>query len=141
MRSLDDKGRVILSPHFRDVLLARCREGKLVLTTYDQCVVGFPLPDWEVIEERLVTLNSSAREIRDLQRLLLGGVEMVSIDKQGRLQVSQAHREYAGLSKDIMLVGMLKRFEIWDKARYDACTSRDFDPVYGDLAEKGINLF
>ena len=141
LRSLDAKGRVILSPEFRDVLLARCREGGMVLTTYDECIAGFPQPDWDELEEQIIRLNASAREVRDLQRLLIGGAETAVVDKQGRVQLTQAHREFAGLTKDLTLVGMGKRFEIWDSERFRACRSKNFDPVYGMLAQNGVSLF
>ena len=140
-RALDEKGRLVLPPEFRETLAARCREGTLVLTTIDGCVSGYPLPDWEILEEKFNALPISSMQMRDFKRMLIGGAETLSVDKQGRVQISQAHRRYAGLTKDIVVVGQGRTFEIWDEAKFDERTSQNFDEVYKELAENGINFF
>ena len=74
-RSLDAKGRLMLPPEFRDALTAASADGTFVLTTYDGCLVGYPAPLWNELEERFGRLRNSSRKIRDFRRLVLGGAE------------------------------------------------------------------
>lgn len=140
-RSLDPKGRLMLPPEFRDILLARSAEGRCVVTSYDDCVVGYPLPDWEEFEEKFNRVKNPSRKMRDFRRLVIGGAEELLVDGQGRIRISPAQREYGGLAKEVMLVGQGRKFEIWDAARYEAIMRQDFDDVTGELAESGIDLF
>ena len=113
-RSLDAKGRLMLPPEFRDALTAASADGTFVLTTYDGCLVGYPAPLWNELEERFGRLRNSSRKIRDFRRLVLGGAEDQSFDAQGRIRLSRAHVEYAGLEHDAVVVGQGDKFEIWD---------------------------
>lgn len=139
-RSLDPKGRLMLPPEFRDTVFGRAAEGVLVLTTYDDCVVAYPLPDWEELAEKFNKLKVTSRKIRDFRRLVIGGAEQVQLDKQGRIRIPQAHREYAGLNKDMVLVGQNRTFEIWDQGRFDAITRQNFDDVTEELSDSGIDF-
>lgn len=141
IRSLDAKGRLVLTPPFKDVLLDRSSEGRVVLTTYDNCVVGYPLPDWETVAEKFNSMTTSSQLLRDFRRLVIGGAEEVKVDANGRVQVPQAHREYAGLNKDIMLVGVGRTFEVWDQERFAARTEqKKFDERKEELGEVGALL-
>ena len=84
--------------------------------------------------------RSSSRKIRDFRRLVLGGAEDQSFDAQGRIRLSRAHMEYAGLGHDAVVVGQGDKFEIWDQARFKALLSQDFDDVADELAESGIDF-
>ena len=70
-RSLDAKGRLMLPPEFRDALTAASADGTFVLTTYDGCLVGYPSPLWNELEERFGRLRNSSRKIRDFRRLVI----------------------------------------------------------------------
>lgn len=139
-RNLDDKGRIMLPPEFRDVILACSAEGKVVLTTFDDCVMGFPLPDWEEFEEKFNRLRNPSRKIRDFRRLVIGGAEELAVDKQGRLNLSKAHRDYGSLGKEVVLVGQGRKFEIWDQTRIDGVLDQNFDDATQELAESGIDF-
>jgi MraZ protein len=130
----------MLPPEFRDILLSRSSEGRFVLTTYDGCVVGYPLPDWEEFEENFNRLRNPSKKMRDFRRLVIGGAEEMVIDKQGRVRISPAHRGYATLGKDVVIVGQLNKFEIWDQARVETVMEQDFSDVTGELAESGIDF-
>ncbi len=139
-RSLDSKGRFTLSAEFRESLLARSPEGRFVLTTYDGCIVGYPLPEWEEFEEKFCRIPNPSRAMRDFRRLVIGGAEEQQTDAQGRVLLSRAHLEYAGLGKDLVLVGQLNRFELWDPARLEEAQSKDFDLVTQELSQSGIDF-
>ena len=97
-------------------------------------------PLWNELEERFGRLRNSSRKIRDFRRLVLGGAEDQSFDAQGRIRLSRAHVEYAGLEHDAVVVGQGDKFEIWDQARFKALLSQDFDDVADELAESGIDF-
>jgi len=139
-RILDPKGRLMLPPEFRDVVFARCAEGKFMLTGYDDCLVGFPLPDWEEFEQQVLAIKNPSRRLRDFRRLVIGGAEELVLDKQGRVLLSQAHREYAKLDKDVELVGQLQKFEIWSPEQYMAIQNQSFDDVTAELEASGVDI-
>ncbi len=139
-RSVDPKGRLMLPPDFRDALLQRSAEGKFVLTTYDDCLVAYPEALWLELEEKFARLRNSSRKLRDFRRLVLGGAEEQLPDAQGRIRLSRAHQEYAGISREVVILGQGDRFEIWDQARFKAVLEQDFDDVAEELAESGIDF-
>lgn len=139
-RNLDPKGRLMLSPEFREALLERSPEGRFVLTTYDGCIVGYPYALWLELEEKFSRLRNSSRKIRDFRRLVLGGAEEQQLDQQGRVRLSRAHREYAGLEHEVIMLGQGDKFEIWDQATFKALLDQNFDDVADELADSGIDF-
>ena len=140
-RALDAKGRLMLPPEFRDVVVSRSGEGRFVLTCYDGCRVGFPKPDWEDFEDNLLKVNNASRKLRDFRRLVIGSAEELVLDKQGRVLLSPAHRAYAELDKEVQLVGQLQKFEIWNPGQFTAIVEeQDYDDVTRELEESGIDI-
>ena len=139
-RSLDAKGRLMLPPEFRDALTASSTDGTFVLTTYAGCLVGYPGPLWNELEERFGRLRNSSRKIRDFRRLVLGGAEDQSFDAQGRIRLSRAHVEYAGLEHDAVVVGQGDKYAIWAPDRIKALLSQEFDEEDDALAGGGIDF-
>ena len=118
--TLDAKGRVAMPARYRDTLVERS-EGRLVATVdrSDRCLLIYPLPDWEEIERKLMrqpTLNPQARR---LQRLMVGHATDLELDSHGRVLVPPKLREYAGLSRQAMLIGQGSRFELWDEQHWN----------------------
>ena len=117
--NLDSKGRLAVPARFRDALLARC-SGHLVLTAdSDRCLLVYPLPDWEPIEQKLMALSSFNTQIRELQRRLVGHAEDAVMDATGRILVPAALRGYAQLEKAVTLVGQGNKFELWNKDNWE----------------------
>ncbi len=139
-RNLDAKGRLMLSPEFRELLLSRSEEGRLVLTTYDDCVVAFPLPEWLIFEEKINALKNPTRQARDFRRLVLGGAEEMIPDGQGRIRLSRDHLDYAGIERDAVIMGQGLRFEIWSPERLQPVLNRDFNDVAESLAQSGLDF-
>jgi MraZ protein len=116
--NLDSKGRLAVPSKHRDVLATHCG-GRLVITADpSQCLLIYPQPDWEPIQEKLMNFASFNKRARDLQRLLVGHAEDVEMDGAGRILVSTPLREFAGLDKVVMLVGQGSKFEVWDEQRW-----------------------
>lgn len=113
---LDTKGRMAIPSRYRDNLKDDAN-GQLVVTieTEDPCLLIYPLPAWEVIEEKIESLPSFDPAARRIQRLLIGHASEVELDSQGRILLPPLLREYAGLDKEGMLVGQGKKFELWSE--------------------------
>jgi len=117
---LDDKGRVSIPARFRDQLSEQ-HEMPLVLTQgFDQCLALYPMDTWKKIEEKLSTLNTLNADVRLFQRTILKASEECEFDKQGRIIISPVLRGVASLDKNVVIVGLLNRIEIWDKEKYFA---------------------
>jgi len=104
---------------YRDRLQERCG-GKLVITVdKDQCLLIYPMPDWEEIERKLMGLPSFDPQARRLQRLMVGHATDLELDAHGRLLLPPNLREFGLLTRDAMLIGQGHRFELWDEARWN----------------------
>ena len=116
--TIDSKGRLAMPARYREVLQLRAG-GKLVVTADSaSCLLIYPAPDWEPIQTRLMSLSSFNPRTRDLQRLLVGNASDVEIDGAGRILLPAPLRKFAGLDKDVALVGQGARFELWDEAKW-----------------------
>ena len=142
-RNLDPKGRLMLPPEFREEVLRHSPEGKLMLTNFDGCVVGYPMPEWERIEESFQRINVLNSKLRNLQRFIISGAVEVLLDRQGRILVPPYLRGYAKLDKDCVLAGVGTKFELWDKELFESrrkVTEENFDADMAALAESGFEL-
>ena len=101
----------------REVLVATAA-GELTLTKHPHgCLMVFPRPEWEKFRERIAQLPMSAQWWK---RIFLGNAQDVEMDGTGRVLVSPELRQAAGLTREVMLLGMGQHFELWDKASYEA---------------------
>jgi len=113
--AVDAKGRMAMPARYRERLLEGCG-GRLVVTVdQDHCLLVYPLPEWEIIEEKLINLPSLNKQSRLLQRLLIGHATDLEMDAQGRILLPGMLRDYAGLKKKAILIGQGKKLEIWDE--------------------------
>jgi MraZ protein len=118
--TLDSKGRLAVPARHRDVLLERCG-GHLVITAdADRCLLVYPLPEWEVIQQKLDGLSNLDPRVRELQRRLIGFAVDTEMDSAGRLLVAPALRKYAELDTKVALVGQGKKFELWNQDAWDS---------------------
>lgn len=116
--TLDDKGRMVIPSRYREAIAERA-QGKIVVTVdKDQCLLIYPLPDWEQIERKLMSLPSLNEQVRRLQRLMVGHATDLELDGHGRFLVPPELREFAGLGRYAMLIGQGNRFELWDETRW-----------------------
>jgi len=118
-QTIDPKSRIILPKQFRKYLLDE-HGNTLVLTNFDNCVLAFPKEEWLDFEDRLNKLPSGDRNVRAYKRFLLSGATECTFDRQGRLLIPPSLKTYANLQRDVVIIGLSDRFEIWDKKRFDA---------------------
>ena len=115
--SLDAKGRMAVPSRHRDALQALCA-GQLTITKNpDGCLMVFPRPAWETFRDKVAALPMSAA---GWKRIFLGNAQDVDIDSSARVLISPELRAAAGITKDVMLLGMGSHFELWDAQRYAA---------------------
>jgi len=105
---------------FREQIVERSH-GRLIVTVdrSDRCLHIYTLPDWEIIEQKLVKLPTLNAATRRLQRLMIGHATEVELDSNGRMLIPPTLREYASLSRNAMLIGQGGRFELWDSAHWN----------------------
>lgn len=112
--NLDAKGRMALPVRFREALHDVCA-GRVVITIDmdERCLLLYPLPAWEQIQAQVDALPNVNREARRIQRLLVGHATDAELDGSGRVLVPPMLREFASLSKKLILIGQGKKLEIW----------------------------
>ncbi len=117
--SLDAKGRLVLPARYRERLSEICNDQIVITIDTDQpCLLMYPLNEWELIEAKIDALPSFNDMTRRIQHLLIGHATEIEIDANGRFMLSNTLREHAGLTKKVALIGMGKKFEIWDEAAW-----------------------
>jgi MraZ protein len=117
--TLDAKGRMVIPTRYRPSLV-QSAQGKLIVTVdRDQCLLLYPLPEWEIVERKLMSLPSLNAQARKLQRLMVGHATDVELDGVGRVLIPPELREFAGLGQYGMLIGQGNRFELWDETRWN----------------------
>ena len=118
--SLDAKGRIVLPARYRERLAEFCHSQLIVTIDTDQpCLLIYPLPEWELIEEKIEALPSFNPTTRRIQRLLIGHATEVEVDANGRMLLSNPLRDYAQLGKKVVLIGQGKKFELWDETLWN----------------------
>ena len=137
--TLDDKGRLAIPARFKAILKNRS-DHCLVLTNHYNCLWAFARDDWRAIEEKAAELSLFDRNVGAYRRYFISGAQECPL-KQGRITIPQDLREIAGLKKDVVVVGELKLFEIWDKEKWEEEFERakaDFPEISQSLSELGI---
>lgn len=133
--TLDAKGRIFVPADFRDGLGDR-----FILTKgLDRCLFGFTLNEWGKLEEKLHRLPFARADARAFTRLFFSGAAAVDVDKQGRILVPANLREYAGLAKDVVILGVSSRVEFWAKDEWERYSSQTQDK-YEQIAEKIVDM-
>lgn len=115
--NMDAKGRLAMPTRQRDPLLAECA-GQIVITidTQSLCLLIYPLPTWEDIEQKLENLPNLNPTVKRMQRLMMGYATDLELDGSGRILLPTPLREYAKLDKKLVLVGQGKKLELWSEA-------------------------
>ncbi len=133
--SLDEKGRLIMPAKLRSGL-----GDKFVATKgLDRCLFVYTLSEWSVLEQNLKNLPFTRGDFRAFSRLFFSGAAECEFDKQGRVLIPQSLREYAGIEKDVAVIGVSNRVEIWSKHEWQKYQDESY-PSYESLAEKIVDL-
>lgn len=117
--TLDTKGRLAIPVRYRERL--RAENGSQVVATVDRarCLLIYPLPEWEIVERKLVNLPTLNPHTRRLQGLLMGHATDLELDGHGRILLPPMLREFAALERHAVLIGQGNKFELWDEQRWN----------------------
>lgn len=135
--NVDAKGRMIVPSKFREQL----GDEFVVTKGLDGCLFVYPNDEWKNIEDKFRDVPLTSKNARKFSRFFFAGATTCEVDKQGRILIPAVLREYAGLEKEVVSVGVLKRIEIWDKDRWQSTnTYDDMDEIAENMAELGLSI-
>lgn len=140
IHQIDTKGRVSVPSRFREVL-ASSYDGRLIITNFDQCLWAYPCLEWQELEKKVSAASQFTEEIKAFQRVFISAAIECPIDRQGRILIPPSLREYAGIDRNVIIVGMTRRFEIWARERWDVVFTSAQSKLEGlgsKLAELGL---
>lgn len=133
--TIDVKGRLIIPARFREGL-----GDKFVVTKgLDNCLFVYPQDEWSALEEKLKSLPFTRADARAFVRFFFSGASECEVDKQGRILIPVNLREYAQLSKEVVVLGVSSRVEIWSKDRWDNYNDLAAEN-FEEIAEKIVDL-
>ncbi|OEU52733.1 MAG: division/cell wall cluster transcriptional repressor MraZ [Desulfobacterales bacterium C00003060] len=140
--NMDSKGRLIIPARFRHVL-KRSNVNGLIISKWDGALFCYAFEEWGHLEERIRNLARRSENIRRFRRIFIGGAHECMLDKQARILIPPSLRHYAGLNKEVVLVGVLDYFEIWAKenlAKEDEYLQNDMkgEELRNEIAELGL---
>lgn len=133
--NVDPKGRLSFPSRFRDVLAAHY-DDRLVITNFDGALWAYPMAEWLAVETKIAALPQFKEEVKALQRVFVSGATECPIDKAGRILLPPTLRDYAGIVRDVVLVGTTRRIELWAKERWETV----FSSAQGALVQMGEQL-
>jgi MraZ protein len=133
--SIDIKGRLIVPSKFRDDL------GEMFIITrgLDQCLFGYPLSEWRLIEEKLKGLPLTKKDARAFTRFFFSGATESELDKQGRINIPTPLLQYAKLEKECVILGVSNRIEIWSKQIWEDYFTQS-EESFAEIAENMIGF-
>ena len=131
--NLDEKKRLVIPSKFRSEL----GEEFIITRGLDKCLFVYPKDEWNKIISKLKTLPFTQHDARNFIRLLLSGATVCEIDQTGRISITSPLVEYAGITKECVIIGVSDRLEIWAKESWDNFMNDNMDN-FSEIAE---NLF
>jgi len=135
LHSIDVKGRIILPADFREEL------GTTFIITkgLDRCLFVYHQSEWKILSEKLKQLPLSKPEARAFVRFFFSGARQLECDKQSRFLVPGNLRDYAMLEKDVVLIGVSNRIEVWNKVQWETYND-EINPMVTTIAETLTDL-
>lgn len=138
--TVDQKGRLSVPVKFKDVLAGK-NDFRLMITYFEGCLISYPMDEWEKLEKKFTQLPQFKPAVRNFVRTFLSPAEECVLDKQGRILIPQSLRNKAKLEKDVLLMGMLNCFEIWNPSEWEILKGNggvDSEELQKFLEEFGI---
>ncbi|MDF2874897.1 MAG: mraZ [Sporomusa sp.] len=135
LHTIDNKGRLILPARFREGL----GEAFIATKGLDNCLFVYTRSEWAILEDKLKKLPLAKPEARAFVRFFFSGAAELECDKQGRVLVPPNLRDHAKLDKDVVVIGVSTRIEIWDKAAWDEY-NQQVSPTVAEIAETLADL-
>jgi len=137
--SIDRKGRLIIPSKFREVFKEHYMEKFYVTRGLDGCLFVFTEEEWKNQETKFKNMSFTKAESRRFNRLYFSGACELECDKQGRILIPQYLKDYANVKKDVMIIGISNRIEIWAKDKWQEFYKNTKDS-FEDIAEKLLDI-
>lgn len=135
--TIDIKSRLIIPSKFRETL----GDAFVITKGLDGCLFVYDNREWAAFEEKLKALPLTNKDARQFVRFFLAGAAEVEVDKQGRILVPATLREFAKIEKEVVLVGVASRIEIWSKEKWEETASyEDMDEIAEHMADLGLGI-
>ena len=138
--TIDEKSRIIFPARLREIFTEKY-DNRMVITNWDGYLLVFPYEEWTAIEEKIFQQSIIRREVRAFQRLFMSGAVDCTFDPQRRILIPPALREYAKLEKEIVIAGMGRSIEIWNRELFEqelGKSSQDIEVFSDYMADLGI---
>ncbi|MCU9595037.1 division/cell wall cluster transcriptional repressor MraZ [Caldibacillus thermolactis] len=133
--NVDAKGRLIVPAKFRENL-----GSTFVLTRgLDQCLFGYPMDEWKVIEEKIKSLPMTKKDARAFARFFFSGATECELDKQGRINIPSTLLQYGQLEKECVILGVSNRIEIWNREIWESYFAES-EESFAEIAENLIDF-
>ena len=137
--TLDPKGRFLLPAGFKKQLPEEGASQFVINRGIETCLSLYPLKSWEPIVAKMSKLNDFDPKVREFRRVFLNGATQIELDSAGRLLLTKNLAEYAGLEKDIVLLSVGNKIEIWDKNKYKEFFEKFSPETFSNLANEVMN--
>lgn len=137
--SLDRKNRIIIPAKFREALKDSFVEKFYITRGLDGCLFIFTEAEWKRQEQKFKTLSFTSPDARKFNRMFFSGACEIVCDGQGRVLIPQYLRTFADIQKDVVVIGVSNRIEVWDKSRWKDFYENSRE-TYEDTAEKLMGL-
>ena len=115
IHKISKTGRISVPSKFRDNLKKKYRTNFLILSTFENSIICYPLPEWDKLEDKLSRLPQFKKETVEFERYLIGNAHECEIDTEGRIMIPSILRKDFNINDSAVFVGMLSRFEIWSE--------------------------
>jgi len=129
--TIDIKKRLAIPVKFRKEL----GEKAVITKGLETCLVIYTLDQWQILAQKLADLPTGRADARNLARMMLSGASLVELDKLGRILVPDYLKEYGCLKKNVTLLGLSNKIEIWDTEKWQEHRQKTESSV-GDIAER-----
>ncbi len=130
IHNIDEKNRIVIPTKFREYL----EEQFVIAKGLEKCLYIYAMRDWQNLVDKLNTLPFTKKNSRTFMRSFFAGATVCELDRQGRTQITSPLVKYAGLEKEVVIIGANDHMEIWDKNAWD-CFLLDVEEEKSDIAE------
>lgn len=137
--NIDNKGRLILPSKVRDVSKETGIERFFLTRGLDKCIFMFAESEWKIQEQKFKTMSFTKQQARSFNRLFFSGAADIVPDKQGRFIIPTYLKDYAAINREVIIIGVSNRLEIWDKKTWEDFYNRS-SGSFEDIAENILNI-
>lgn len=126
LHKISDSGRVSIPSKFRDNLDAKYKTNVVIVSAFENSLICYPLPEWERLESKISELPQFKKDTVEFERYLIGSANECDIDSEGRIMIPNIFRKSLKITKTVVFVGMLARFEIWSEKSWSKVSKTGF---------------